>query len=198
MERERLQKAYSASTAAVKFYGTLSPDSSIDGSAENSNKNKIQQQRRRAFSKEATEREIEIDMEDVIQSTPFATPFRTPHQAQNESRDDFPSNKTDKTDFNEEALVDNSTGETKDSNAQQADGATILHSQSGKEKEKERQLNVSVIEKELTDALMLHDVEHLPTLTNTATEEVATYEDEIYYHRPKIVQVCDDDSTFCP
>lgn len=34
MERERLSKAYTVSSAAVKFYGSLSPDNSVSGNSQ--------------------------------------------------------------------------------------------------------------------------------------------------------------------
>ena len=72
MEQERLSKAYSASAASVRFHGTLSPDSSVDGSQSPAHTTAL---RRRGFSKESGREGV--DMEEVAQSRPFTS---TTHQ----------------------------------------------------------------------------------------------------------------------
>lgn len=149
MERERLSRAYSVSSAAVKFYGSLSPDNSVSG------------------SNAATPRCSVTEKEDVlggmVQSRPFTTPAEDSHD-------------------NERTVKDGKGGDKGKKNKDMEEEDAAL-------------LNVSAIEQEVADALAADDAaaQHLQkqaeiTVTQTG-ETVASYEDEFFYLRPKIVQV---------
>jgi hypothetical protein len=149
MEKERLSRAYTATSAAVKFYGSLSPDHSVDGSSVGETNVGM---RRRGFSREGGERES--DLPDVIQSRPFTTPMKKDGDAHGHE--------------------------------EQGHG---MEQSSGKERERSPTLNVSAIEKELTTALMLHDVDHLQQVDTRTDATGESYEDDQYFQRPRIVQV---------
>jgi hypothetical protein len=153
MEKERLSRAYTATSAAVKFYGSLSPDNSV-GESTVGNMN-VSSLRRGGFSREG-EGDRDGDLQEVVQSRPFTTPMKA--------------------------------GDVAHSHEHHEHEVGMEHT-SGKERERSPTLNVSAIQKELTTALMLHDVEHLQQ-TDTHTDATAeSYEDDQYFQRPRIIQV---------
>jgi hypothetical protein len=154
MEKERLSRAYTATSAAVKFYGSLSPDNSVGGSSVGSMK--VSNLRRRGFSREGEgEGERDSDLNDVVQSRPFTTPMKDGGDAHGHGHE-------------HEGAAENT---------------------SGKERERSPTLNVSAIERELTTALMLHDVDHLQQADTRTDATAESYEDDLYFQRPRIVQV---------
>jgi hypothetical protein len=173
MERERLAKAQSN---VVKFYGSLSPDNSVkDGSS---------------IGSSSVRRGLDEDeLEDVVQSKPFSGMLQ--RSSANIHKTPTKGKESEKADAQAASGVHTPVSGSATPNVDRfrhtrhgsADAHMRITDSGG------NTLNVVDIEKAVHDALMKSDFEQFNTENTATNEKLESYEDAVFFQRPKIVQV---------